>query len=122
NPRTGALFVTPLARVVVNPDALSEKSFRALSELKESEGDSLGGWNVIQDAGWDWGPAWMARPYSTDLRERVVKAVDGGLSRRQAASFFGVAISTVIEWAGAWGESGSWSPKPMGGDHSSRWK
>jgi putative transposase len=77
---------------------------------------------VIQDAGWDWGPAWMARPYSTDLRERVVKAVDGGLSRRQAASFFGVAISTVIEWVRAWRESGSLAAKPMGGDHSSRLK
>src|SRR5579864_1921460 len=64
----------------------------------------------------------MARPYSTDLRERVVKAVDGGRSRRQAASLFGVAISTVIEWVRAWRETGSLSAKPMGGDHSSRLK
>jgi transposase len=60
----------------------------------------------------------MARPYSTDLRERVVKAVDGGLSRRQAASLFGVAISTVIEWVRAWRESGSLAAKPMGGDRT----
>src|SRR5271155_1013000 len=70
----------------------------------------------------DWGPASMARPYSMDLRERVVKAVDGGLSRRQAASLFGVAVSTVIEWVRVWRDTGSVAAKPMGGDHSSRLK
>ena len=30
----------------------------------------------------------MAKPYSDDLRKRVVAAVEGGLSRRQAASSF----------------------------------
>ena len=64
----------------------------------------------------------MARPYSTDLRERVVKAVDGGLSRRQAASLFAVATSTVVEWVRSWRETGSIAAKPMGGDHSSRLK
>ena len=62
----------------------------------------------------------MARPYSRDLRERVVKAVDDGLPRRRAASLFKVAISTVVDWLRVWRESGSLSPKPMGGDHSSR--
>ena len=34
----------------------------------------------------------MGRPYSNDLRERVVRAVvKGGLSRHQAAAQFGVA-------------------------------
>ena len=64
----------------------------------------------------------MARPYSVDLRTRVVKAVEGGISRRQAASVFGVAISTVIEWVGVWRATGSLAAKPMGGDHSSRLK
>ena len=41
----------------------------------------------------------MAKPYSLDLRERVVAAVEeGGLSRRRAAAQFGVGISTVIGW------------------------
>jgi putative transposase len=62
----------------------------------------------------------MARPYSMDLRGRVVNAVDGGLSRRRAACLFGVSISTVIEWVRAWRETGSFAAKPMGGDHSSR--
>jgi transposase len=64
----------------------------------------------------------MARPYSQDLRERVVRAVDGGLSRRRAASVFGVGIATVVAWVRVWRESGRLAAKPMGGDHSSRLK
>lgn len=64
----------------------------------------------------------MARAYSQDLRERVVRSVDGGLSRRRAASLFGLAISTVVEWVRVWRETGSLAAKPMGGDHSSRLK
>ena len=62
----------------------------------------------------------MAKPYSGDLRARVVAAVDGGLSRRRAASLFGVAISTVVHWVRRWRETGSVAAKPMGGDHRSR--
>jgi hypothetical protein len=36
----------------------------------------------------------MGKPYSLDLRERVVAAIDGGLSRNQAAKQFGIGIST----------------------------
>jgi transposase len=65
----------------------------------------------------------MARPYSKDLRERVVRSVEGGLSRRQAASLFGVAISTVIKWVGVWRATGSVAAKPpMGGDRNSSLK
>src|SRR5262245_33318287 len=66
------------------------------------------------------GPACMARPYSRDLRERVVGAVEGGLSRRRTAKLFGVAVSTVIDWVDAWRGDGRLAAKPMGGDHSSR--
>jgi transposase len=62
----------------------------------------------------------MAKPYSEDLRERVVAAVEGGLSRRKAASLFGVGISTVINWVRRWRETGRLTAKPMGGDHRSR--
>jgi putative transposase len=62
----------------------------------------------------------MARPYSRDLRERVVGAVEGGLSRRRAAALFGVAVSTVIDWVDAWRAEQRMGPKPMGGDHRSR--
>src|SRR3982751_1910880 len=35
------------------------------------------------------------RAYSMDLRERIVAAVDAGLSQRQAAERFGVSLRTV---------------------------
>lgn len=58
----------------------------------------------------------MARPYSLDLRERVVAAVnEGGLSRRQAAAHFGVAISTAIKWIDRHARTGSVAPGKMGG-------
>src|SRR6266849_9477406 len=43
--------------------------------------------------------AWMGKPYSMDLRERVVAAVEtGGLSCHQAAAQYGVGVSTAIVW------------------------
>ena len=62
----------------------------------------------------------MAKPYSEDLRRRVVAAVEGGQSRRQAASLFAVGISTVIHWVRRFRETGSVAAKPMGGDRRSR--
>jgi putative transposase len=39
----------------------------------------------------------MGKPYSMDLRERVVGAVENeGLSRRQVAARFGVSYSAAI--------------------------
>jgi transposase len=64
----------------------------------------------------------MARPYSQDLRERVVRTVAGGLSRQGAARRFAVAVSTVIEWVDAWENEGRLVARPMGGDHRSRLK
>ncbi len=58
----------------------------------------------------------MGKPYSLDLRERVVGAVEtGGLSRHRAASVFGVGVSTVIAWVRRFRETGSVSPRKMGG-------
>ncbi len=58
----------------------------------------------------------MGRPYSRDLRERVVAAVEeDGLSRRKAAAHFVVAISTVINWVRRFRETGSVLPGKMGG-------
>ena len=61
----------------------------------------------------------MSKPYSEDLRERVVAAVEGGLSRRQAAGVFDVGVSTVIRWVQRFRATGSFAAKPMGGDHRS---
>src|ERR1700756_4163955 len=60
-------------------------------------------------------PAWMGKPYSLDLRERVVAAIEGGMSRNQAAKQFGVAISTAIGWMQRVEETGSVEPGQMGG-------
>src|ERR1700727_3040625 len=58
----------------------------------------------------------MGRPYSDDLRERVVKAViKGGLSRHEAAAQFGVGISTAINWVRRFLETGSVKPDQIGG-------
>jgi transposase len=58
----------------------------------------------------------MGRPYSTDLRERVVASVlEGGLSRNKAAARFAVAVSTVVIWAKRYQETGSVAPGQMGG-------
>jgi len=58
----------------------------------------------------------MAKPYSIDLRERAVAAVEtGGLSRRRAAARFGVGISSVIRWVRRFRETGSVAPGQMGG-------
>jgi putative transposase len=58
----------------------------------------------------------MGAPYSLDLRERVVAAVEvDGLSRHQAAATFGVAISTAIIWVRPFRQTGSLAPGQMGG-------
>ena len=40
----------------------------------------------------------MGKPYSLDLRERVVAALESGMSTRQAAAIFSVSIAAVGEW------------------------
>ena len=58
----------------------------------------------------------MGKPYSLDLRQRVVAAVEtGGLSCHQAAAQFGVGISTAINWVRRLRETGSVAPGQMGG-------
>lgn len=55
------------------------------------------------------------RAYSTDLRERVVRAVEGGRPQREAARLFGVAASTVKRYLQQQQASGSLAPKPIPG-------
>ena len=69
----------------------------------------------------------MARPYSNDLRERVVGSIARGeLSRRQAAAHYGVGISTAIKWMQRLRRTGSVSPGQSGGHRpkklSGRWR
>jgi transposase len=57
----------------------------------------------------------MGKPYSMDLRTRVVGAVEGGLSCNEAARRFHVAISTAINWVRRKKDTGSVAPGQMGG-------
>ena len=57
----------------------------------------------------------MARPLSLDLRERIIRAVEGGLSRRAAAAQLQTSVSCVIKLVQRWTETGSAAPAPMGG-------
>jgi transposase len=40
----------------------------------------------------------MARAYSQDLRDRVIKTALGGVSVRQAAARYEVGVSTAVLW------------------------
>jgi transposase len=68
-------------------------------------------------------------PYSLDLRERVVAAVEkSGLSARRAAVQFGVGASTAIRWVERLRRTGSvraskiggYRPRAIAGEHR-RW-
>ena len=57
----------------------------------------------------------MGRPYSLDLRERVVAAVRTGMSRREAAAHFSIGVSTAIRWTERERQTGSPAAFAMGG-------
>jgi transposase len=57
----------------------------------------------------------MPKPYSLDLRERVVAAVAGGESCRQVAKTFKVSVASVVKWSQRFRASGSAAAKPMRG-------
>jgi transposase len=61
----------------------------------------------------------MGKPYSMDLRERVVAAIEGGESTHQAAARFAIGIATAGAWARLKRSTGDVRPakqgKPKGG-------
>jgi transposase len=61
----------------------------------------------------------MVEALSTDLRRRVVDAVNDGMSRRKAAAHFKVGVSSAIRWVALALTTGDVSPKPQGGDRRS---
>lgn len=69
----------------------------------------------------------MTRPYSVDLRERVVRAVETGASRRATAAKFEVSVSFVVKLMQRWRRLGAVAPERYGGwkrstlaDHAER--
>ena len=57
----------------------------------------------------------MARPYSLDLRKRVVSTLKSGLSCRQVARQFDVSVSSVVKWSQRERLTGSPAAAKMGG-------
>jgi transposase len=58
----------------------------------------------------------MTAPLSQDLRERIVHAVDGGSTMRQAARRFAVSASAAIKLMQRVRQTGSTAPAKIGGD------
>lgn len=56
----------------------------------------------------------MVKPYSLDLRERVVRRVEAGHTVREVAETFGVSVSSVVKWSQRQRQTGSVGAKPMG--------
>lgn len=61
----------------------------------------------------------MGRALSMDLRERVIAAIDGGLSCRAAATRFGVSAASAIRWRQLAVRTGKVTPRRPGGDSRS---
>ena len=56
----------------------------------------------------------MTRAYSSDLRERVIEAIDGGLSTHKAAERFGIGVATAVRWHRAWRDHGEREARKQG--------
>ena len=61
----------------------------------------------------------MSKALSVDLRERVVAAVEDGLSCHKAAKRFGVSAASAIRWRALMRKQGDVRPGPLGGDRRS---
>src|SRR3954470_19306084 len=60
----------------------------------------------------------MPKPYSGDLRARVIGDIVSGASRRAAAEYYGISPSVVVIWAQRFETTGSVAAKPSGGSTS----
>jgi transposase len=56
----------------------------------------------------------MGRPLSGDLRQRVIAAIEGGLSTRAAARRFSIGIATAGAWYRSYRQTGSVHPRKQG--------
>jgi transposase len=62
----------------------------------------------------------MSKALSLDLRERVLAAIAGGMSGRQAAQRFGVSAASASRWRALEGKQGDAKPGPLGRDRRSK--
>jgi transposase len=95
------------------------------AEVRLSQGEKIGkicrGFGISEQSYYRWRrqPAWMGRPYSIDLRERVRAEVESGRSRRAAARRYAVSASFAVKLADRVSRTGSAEParqgRPRGG-------
>jgi transposase len=62
----------------------------------------------------------MPKPYSDDLRERVIEAVVAGASRREATESFSLSASSAVRWLQRWHDTGNARAKLSGGSRRLR--
>lgn len=62
----------------------------------------------------------MPKPYSQDLRDRVIDAVKRGMSRRAAARHYEISESVAIKWLERVERDGSREPVGHGGHRPSK--
>src|SRR2546429_9711152 len=60
----------------------------------------------------------MHGPYPGELRVRVIRFVEGGGSRREAAEQFDISVSSAIRWVQRFRDDATCEPIPRGGSTS----
>ena len=62
------------------------------------------------------------KPYSRDLRVKVLAAVDRGMPRKEVARVFGVSEPTIRRYLRLRRETGDVEPKPVPGPPARKWE
>ncbi len=116
DPSTVAENFEKLLRWVHGQPLHKKPALERVRHRQNQKGDSQGSQKVIQAMSWvKGGQPWMTRPYSEDLRERVVRVVESGTSRNAAAKQFEVSISFVVKLMQRWKQRGTIKADKYGG-------
>jgi transposase len=57
----------------------------------------------------------MAKPYSQDLRERVIEAIESGQTQSAVAKLLKISRRTIVGYIDLWRSTGQIAPKKFGG-------
>lgn len=57
----------------------------------------------------------MAKPYSQDLRERVIEAIEAGQTQSAVAKMLKISRRTIVGYVALWRSTGQVAPKKFGG-------
>jgi putative transposase len=105
-------FGTQFAAQLIQPDIIVHQLEH---DVFYRNRDSHWGEYLIQTPCWSWGPAWMTRPYSEDIRERALARADAGETVRSIAEALQISPSCVTKWKNLRRETGGLSPGKIGG-------